>query len=117
MVAGEDDPPGFLDGNPAGGFKGLGGFVDKQSGEFLSHQHAVGTPGQRAGDDPCVVEQAFVDGDFQFGGPVAQPGYLLVEGFTSRRGTMGIHFTDGLADGPELRVRRMGLETPFVGVG
>jgi len=115
MVAGQDDASGLLDGNPTGSFEGLGGFVDEQGREFLTRQYAVGTACQRAGNDPRFVEQAFVDGDFQFGSPVAQAGYLLVKGFTARRRAVGVQVADGFADGPKRGVRRMCFETPFVG--
>ena len=115
MVAGQDDASGLLDGNPAGGFERLGGFVDEQGREFLTGQYAVGTACQRAGNDPRFVEQAFVDGDFQFGSPVAQAGYLLVKGFTARRRAAGVQVADGFADGPKGGVKRMCFETPFVG--
>ncbi len=74
--------------------------VDEQGREFLTGQYAVGTACQRAGNDPRFVEQAFVDGDFQFGSPVAQAGYLLVKGFTARRRAAGVQVADGFADGP-----------------
>ena len=114
MVAGQNDASGFLQGNPAGRFQCLGGFVDEEGRELLADQCPVGTSCQSAGDDTRLVEEILVDGDFQFGGTFFQTGYFLMQGI----GTvflLGIEIADALADGPQLGVVRMAFETPFVG--
>ena len=72
VVAAEDDAVGFEYGCPAGGFEGLGGFVDEEGGEAAVFEDVVGTAYEGAGDDACLVEEVALDADFQFGGAGAE---------------------------------------------
>ena len=99
MVARQDDAPGAPYGYPAGRLKGLRGLVDKQGGEFLALQQAVGGAHERGGDDARLPEQFGVDAYLEFGGATLQPFQLLVVTGVAPLALLP-ELTNGLADGP-----------------
>ena len=80
MVAGKNHSSGLGDGNPACGLQGLSRFINEKRGEFHAVEHAAGSAGQSACDDPCLCKKVVVDAKFKFGGSAAQSVHLLVIG-------------------------------------
>ena len=74
VVAAEDDAVGFEDGCPAGGFEGLGGFVDEEGGEASAVQDAVGAADEGASNYTGLIEEVLLDVDFELCGTVAKVG-------------------------------------------
>ena len=116
MVAGEDHAPGTANGNPAGCFKRLCGLVDEQRAELHAVQQAVGRADKSGGDDSRLAEELLVDGNLQGRSTVFQALHLLMP-FLVAPLTILAQLADGLANGPQLRIVGMRLETTLVGEG
>ena len=116
MVAGKNHARGLADGNPAGGFEGLGSLIYKQGAEFHPLQQSVRGAHQRTGDDAGLAEEFALYADFKFRGALLQPFHLLVifvvTAFPARP-----QFAECLAGSPQLRIVGMRLKPPFVGEG
>ena len=106
VVAAEDDAVGLEDGGPAGGFEGLGGFVDEEGGEVAVFEDVVGGADEGAGDDACLVEEVVLDADFEFGGAVAEFGHAGLA-FTAAAFAVGA-LAEDFADAPELGIVGVG---------
>ena len=116
VVSGQDDSVGLPDGNPAGCLHSLGRFIDEECTEAAACEQTVGAACQRAGNDACFGEETLVDLIFQFRGAFLETGNLLMTRLVVARGIV-IQLAYRAAYAPQLGIRRVGLETSFVGVG
>ena len=74
MVACQNHPVRFADGNPTGSFQCLCCLIDKEGGKIMVGQHPVGRTHQRTCYDAGFAEQVGVYLHLQFGGTEAQAG-------------------------------------------
>ena len=79
MVSGKNHTVCLRDGNPAGCFERLGGFIDEQGAELLPHQQTIGTACQCAGYHARFTKEGFIDANLQFCSTVFQRVYFLTD--------------------------------------
>ena len=113
VVTGQDYPRHSSYGYPAGGFQGLCRLVNEQCAELLTVQQAVGRTYQGRGNDTGLAEQFVVDAYLQCRSATLQTLQLLVVLLIASL-AVAAHVVDGLADGPQMWIVGMALETALI---
>ena len=113
VVASQDDAPCTADGDPAGSLKGLSSLVDEEGAKLHAVEQSVGGAHQCAGNDTRLAKEFGIDAYLEFSGATLQAVHLLVPVVCALALTAQLAYV--LADGPQLGIVRMGLETALIG--